>query len=167
VLLTFTPLEGMSEVVLEFLPGGALPPREEALVEHVLSAVGYGKKVEFAVPAVHARTGNSDEVCRVGSQEVRVKDCCAASLSGSEGNQSGESEPPQGHEEVPAGNDDEGRRREDDAPRSAVTAVLSSAASGRGPCVATCRISAVYSVNAIFLCAICCGDWKNDVFPGA
>jgi phage terminase large subunit-like protein len=25
VILTFTPLEGMSEVVLEFLPGGALP----------------------------------------------------------------------------------------------------------------------------------------------
>jgi phage terminase large subunit-like protein len=40
-LLTFTPLEGMSEVVLEFIPGGSLPPREEELVENVLRAVGY------------------------------------------------------------------------------------------------------------------------------
>jgi phage terminase large subunit-like protein len=42
VLLTFTPLEGMSEVVLEFLEGGALPPRDEELVSNVLRAVGYG-----------------------------------------------------------------------------------------------------------------------------
>jgi phage terminase large subunit-like protein len=42
VLLTFTPLEGMSEVVLEFLEGGALPPRDEDLVGNVLRAVGYG-----------------------------------------------------------------------------------------------------------------------------
>jgi hypothetical protein len=42
VLLTFTPLEGMSEVVLEFLEGAALPPRDEELVGNVLKAVGYG-----------------------------------------------------------------------------------------------------------------------------
>jgi hypothetical protein len=32
----------MSEVVLEFLEGGALPPRDEELVANVLKAVGYG-----------------------------------------------------------------------------------------------------------------------------
>lgn len=42
VLLTFTPLEGMSEVVLMYLPNGALPPRDEERVAHVLKAVGYG-----------------------------------------------------------------------------------------------------------------------------
>jgi phage terminase large subunit-like protein len=41
VLLTFTPLEGMSEVVLEFLEGGALPPRDEELAGNVLKAVAY------------------------------------------------------------------------------------------------------------------------------
>jgi phage terminase large subunit-like protein len=40
-LLTFTPLEGMSEVVLMYLPGGALPPREEERMTEVMSAVGY------------------------------------------------------------------------------------------------------------------------------
>jgi len=39
VLLTFTPLEGMSEVVLMFLPGGALPPRDEERVADVLKMV--------------------------------------------------------------------------------------------------------------------------------
>lgn len=43
VLLTFTPLEGMSAVVLMFLPGGSLPPREEELVGNVLRAVGYDR----------------------------------------------------------------------------------------------------------------------------
>ena len=41
MLLTFTPLEGMSEVVLAFLEGGALPPREEELAGNVLRAVGW------------------------------------------------------------------------------------------------------------------------------
>jgi phage terminase large subunit-like protein len=41
VLLTFTPLEGMSEVVLMFLPGGALPPRDQAKAGNVLRRVGY------------------------------------------------------------------------------------------------------------------------------
>ena len=43
VLLTFTPLEGMSEVVLMFLPGGALPPRDEERVTQVLKTVGYDR----------------------------------------------------------------------------------------------------------------------------
>jgi len=41
VLLTFTPLEGMSEVVMMFLPGGALPPRDQAKAAAVLERVGY------------------------------------------------------------------------------------------------------------------------------
>jgi phage terminase large subunit-like protein len=44
VLLTFTPLEGMSKVVLMFLEGGALPPRDEDLVGNVLRAVGYERQ---------------------------------------------------------------------------------------------------------------------------
>lgn len=39
VLLTFTPLEGMSNVVLMFLEGGALPIRDEERVADVLKAV--------------------------------------------------------------------------------------------------------------------------------
>ena len=38
VLMTFTPLEGMSEVVLMFLPGGALPMRNDEKVANVLEA---------------------------------------------------------------------------------------------------------------------------------
>jgi len=41
VLLTFTPLEGMSEVVLMFLPGGSLPVRDDAKSTVVLERVGY------------------------------------------------------------------------------------------------------------------------------
>jgi len=41
VLLTFTPLEGMSAVVLEFIPSGALPDRFEEFGDNVLRAVGY------------------------------------------------------------------------------------------------------------------------------
>lgn len=41
VLLTFTPLEGMSEVVLMYLPTGALSVRDDDRVEAVLRAVGY------------------------------------------------------------------------------------------------------------------------------
>lgn len=43
ILLTFTPLEGMSEVVLEFIPSGALPDRYDEFEENVLKAVGYGR----------------------------------------------------------------------------------------------------------------------------
>lgn len=42
VLLTFTPLEGMSEVVLMFLPGGGLPPRDDDKAAAVLAAAGCG-----------------------------------------------------------------------------------------------------------------------------
>lgn len=35
VIITFTPLEGMSEVVLSFLPGGDLPPDQRRVVEAV------------------------------------------------------------------------------------------------------------------------------------
>ena len=31
------------------------------------------KKVEYAILAIHARTGNGSEVCRVGSQDVALK----------------------------------------------------------------------------------------------
>jgi phage terminase large subunit-like protein len=41
VLLTFTPLEGMSEVVLMFLPGGSLPVRDQTKAAAVLEAIGY------------------------------------------------------------------------------------------------------------------------------
>lgn len=43
VLLTFTPLEGMSQVVLEFIPDGSLPARSEEYADNVLKAVGYGR----------------------------------------------------------------------------------------------------------------------------
>ena len=41
VLLTFTPLEGMSDVVRMYLPDGGLPPRAEDRMANVLKAVGY------------------------------------------------------------------------------------------------------------------------------
>ena len=41
VMLTFTPLEGMSRVVLMFLPGGSLPHRDDSRTANVLERVGY------------------------------------------------------------------------------------------------------------------------------
>jgi phage terminase large subunit-like protein len=38
-LLTFTPMEGMSQVVLEFIPGGSLPKRVEARAEWLMRAI--------------------------------------------------------------------------------------------------------------------------------
>lgn len=38
-LLTFTPMEGMSQVVLEFIPGGSLPARVEERAEWLMKAI--------------------------------------------------------------------------------------------------------------------------------
>jgi phage terminase large subunit-like protein len=43
VLLTFTPLEGMSEVVKMYLPNGGLPSRDDDRTTNVLASVGYGR----------------------------------------------------------------------------------------------------------------------------
>lgn len=39
LLLTFTPMEGMSKVVLEFIPGGSLPDRLEERAEWLMKAI--------------------------------------------------------------------------------------------------------------------------------
>jgi phage terminase large subunit-like protein len=39
MLLTFTPMEGMSKVVLEFIPGGSLPKRDEERAEWLMNAI--------------------------------------------------------------------------------------------------------------------------------
>lgn len=39
MLLTFTPMEGMSKVVLEFIPGGSLPDRMEERAEWLMKAI--------------------------------------------------------------------------------------------------------------------------------
>jgi phage terminase large subunit-like protein len=39
LLLTFTPMEGMSQVVLEFIPGGSLPDRFEERSEWLMQAI--------------------------------------------------------------------------------------------------------------------------------
>lgn len=39
LLLTFTPMEGMSKVVLEFIPGGSLPDRYEERAQWLMDAV--------------------------------------------------------------------------------------------------------------------------------
>ena len=39
LLLTFTPMEGMSQVVLEFIPGGSLPKRLEERAEWLMRAI--------------------------------------------------------------------------------------------------------------------------------
>lgn len=39
MLLTFTPLEGMSQVVLQFIPGGSLPKRVEERADWLMNAI--------------------------------------------------------------------------------------------------------------------------------